>query len=65
MPQRTFKVVDDACEVCHHKDECKITGISRDDVYQSLHNAKLYSFVTCADANIYEGDIFREVKEEV
>jgi len=66
MSNRTFKVVDTDCDTCLLRNECnKITGISRDDIYQSLKDAKLYSFIDCKDNGAFEASLFMEVKEEL
>lgn len=63
MIKRTFKVINENCTNCELNKQCKNSGIERDEVYQSLANAKLYTFVQC------EEDMwdlrFMEVKEEV
>ena len=62
---RTFKVVEEGCLDCVFKNECKITGISRNDVYQSLGNAKLYAFVDCKDNGVFSAFEFMQVEEEI
>jgi hypothetical protein len=63
MTKRTFKAI--GCGDCLNKEDCKdrITGISRDKVYQSLANAKLYTFIGCPE-DLHE-QMFVEVKEEL
>lgn len=39
MIKRTFKIINPECEKCGI---CKFSGIDRDEVYQSLYDAKLY-----------------------
>lgn len=64
--KRTFKVnlEKESCKECHNANVCKITGIERDKVFQSLANAKLYSFVDCIEAGLAEPAEFMEVVEE-
>ena len=49
MVKRTFKVVDEKCADCELNKRCKISGIDRDKVFQSLANAKLYAWVQCEE----------------
>lgn len=61
MNQRTFKIIDVQCLSCESRGSCQVTNIDRDDVFQSLKDAKLYVFRICSmdDANMLE------VKEEL
>lgn len=63
MIKRTFKVVDENCTDCELNKRCKISGIERDVVYQSLADAKLYTFVQCEE-DMWDVR-FMEVKENI
>ena len=63
MVKRTFKVVDEKCADCELNKRCKISGIDRDKVFQSLANAKLYAWVQCEE-DMWDVR-FMEVKEEI
>jgi hypothetical protein len=42
MANRTYKVKSETCVKCG---ECQVSAINRDDVFQSLGNAKLYVYL--------------------
>lgn len=52
MASRTFRLVDEECKYC--EGECKKDGIPRDNVYQSLDNAKLFVYRECGMARVEE-----------
>lgn len=62
MVNRTFKIIDMDCLLCEHKDKCSIVNIPRDDIYQSLKDAKLYTLKNCQETGMNN---LVEVKEEL
>ena len=53
MTNRTFKIKT-ACIQCSKSLYCQTYGISRDDIYQSLKDAKLYIYRSCGMREVVE-----------